>query len=86
MPVVFDYNAFILLSMNEDIVFFREDGTPAENVVLTNYDKKTGEYVFFELLGITGQAASINGKKKYKRLLIQRVFPYQLVNNDENVE
>ena len=63
----------------KDITFFRADGGKAENVVLKGgMDEKTGEAIFYELVGFSGEVGKmlINGKETFKRLFIRRVYPY----------
>ena len=56
-----------------EVAFFREDGAPAEGPVYVGGEGPDGEVMFFELLGLV--RPSIDGKPKYRRLLIRRVFP-----------
>lgn len=63
---------------NDEIVFLRPDNTLAQNAVVRNYDQATGEVMFFELLGFSGDIKGgvyVDGKEMYKRLFIQRVHP-----------
>ena len=62
-----------------DVVFFRADGKKSQNIVLKGgLDENTGETMFYELLGFSGEIGKmlIDGKETYKRLFIQRVYPY----------
>lgn len=63
-----------------NIAFFRDDGIPAEGPVYTGGETEDGEQVFFEVVGIAKPV--IDGKEKYRRLLIRRVFPYVLEGGD----
>lgn len=60
--------------------FFRADGTPANNAVYSAIDKEKGIYVHHEIVGLAGlngiPYVTINGKQKYRRIIIQPVYPY----------
>lgn len=66
------------------IKFFRADGTPAENSVGMCGEDRDGNVCFFELLGVLDDG-KIDGKAKFKRILIRRVFPY-VPGDDEEVQ
>lgn len=65
--------------MNKKVKFIRSDNSFAKNVVVKNYDKNTGEMIFYEIIGGSMEKPKpkllLNGKEPYKRLFIQRVFP-----------
>lgn len=72
----------------KDVVFFRADGKKAENVVLKGgIDETTEESIFYELIGFSGEVGKmlIDGKETYKRLFIQRVYPYLQKTDDTPV-
>lgn len=68
--------------MKEEVIFLRSDGELAtKSISERGVDKKTGEVIFFELLGFDHSVNNkkdfiLNGKKKFKRLVIQRVYPF----------
>ncbi len=62
------------------IIYLKKNGKVVKNTVFRNYDKNTGEVIFYELIGLNGDGEIkhqllLNGKKCYRRLFIQRVFP-----------
>ena len=70
---------------NGDIIFLRADGTPAENLVVWNCNSE-GYYTFFEILGQSEidvpKKLTLGGVEKYRRLMVQRVYPYGLVGEE----
>ena len=64
-----------------DIAFFRDDGMPAEGPVYVGGALEDGEQVFFEIIGLAKPV--IDGKEKYRRLLIRRVFPYASIDGED---
>lgn len=66
------------------IKFFRADGTPATNSVGMCGEDKDGNVCFFELLRKLDDA-KVDGKAKFKRILIRRVYPY-VPGDDEDVQ
>lgn len=54
--------------------FMRADGEPVETPVYAFGKDDRGIAHFYEIIGILDNA-KIDGKMKYKRLLIQEVFP-----------
>ena len=64
---------------NQAIKYMRPDGTLATNPVLAGgYNPETDKIIFHEIIGFSGDVKGgvyVDGKEKYKRLLIQRVFP-----------
>ncbi len=66
--------------LQEDIVFFTADGREATNAVGTMGEDKNGNLMFFELLGQSSigdiPCLQAKGKEKYRRLMIQRVYPH----------
>ena len=65
--------------VDRQIRFIRNDGSLAVNsVVAGGYDPKNGEVIFHEVVGFSGDVKGgvyVDGKEKFKRILIQRVFP-----------
>lgn len=65
----------------KEIIFLRTNGEVARNPVgERGSGEKTGEIIYFELLGFDHSMNDkkdfiLNGKKVYKRLVIQRVYP-----------
>jgi len=68
----------------EQIIFLRMDGTPVEYAVFEGgCDEATGEMIFFELIGYSGDVKPkllLNDCEVYKRLLIRRCFPAIKIN------
>ena len=66
----------------EAVVFCNKDGRLAQNVVCQCIDGTTGEKIFFEIIGQTGMdgvpQAVLDGTMKYRRVLIQRVYPQKI--------
>lgn len=58
----------------KDVFFQREDGTITENTVGVGGHGPNGEILFYEILDKIDNAA-IDGKLKYKRIIIKRVYP-----------
>lgn len=63
----------------KNIKFIRADNSFSGNAIFQNYDKNTGEMIFYELIGGSMENPKpkllLHGKEPYKRLFIQRVFP-----------
>lgn len=65
-----------------ELVYLRPNGDEAKNAIFQNYDKDTREIIFYELIGfsgdntVKGKKLFIDGQETYKRLFIQRVYPY----------
>lgn len=71
---------------NKEIIFLRLDGNIAVNGIGSRGVDENGDVVFFELLGFDHTMNDkkdfvLDGKKKYKRLVVQRVYPYIKQNN-----
>lgn len=64
-----------------NIAFFRNDGIPAKGPVYAGGELEDGEQVFFEVVGLAKPV--IDGKEKYRRLLIRRVFPYASIDGED---
>ena len=59
---------------DNNILFLRADGSPAEGAIYVGGEGPDGELFFFELIG--NIHPRLSGEEKYRRLLIRRVFPY----------
>ena len=57
----------------ETVVFVRADGTLAEHSVGIGGKDENGNLMFFEIMDDLRPV--IEGKAKYKRIIIRRVFP-----------
>lgn len=61
------------------ILYFRPNGERAENTIVESINKNDNEVIFMELLGISTPIKGglrIKGKETYKRLFVQRVYPF----------
>ena len=56
------------------VKFVHDDGSFAEHTVGSCGTDRDGSLMFWELLGMLDNGV-LNGKNKYKRLIIKRVFP-----------
>lgn len=59
--------------VGKQIVFVHADGTPATHGVGIHGEDADGNVRFFEIREAV--TPTFNGKKKFKRLIVQRVFP-----------
>lgn len=71
-----------------EVVYFRPDGTRATNAIV-NRESEDGEMIFMEIIGYSGDGGVkpkllLNGKEPYKRIYIQRVFPYVKVEDEDD--
>lgn len=71
-----------LSGVNDKIVFVRDDGTMATGAVGSRGTDKDGNLVFWEIQKLIDNGI-VNGKKKFKRIQIQRVFPCLPVDDEE---
>lgn len=67
----------------QEVLFQRPDGTLAEFDVGVAGTGKNGEVLFYEILDKI-DSPKINGKAKFKRILIQQVYP--VIKNPELLE
>lgn len=69
------------------VVFLREDGTIATNTIGTYGQTKEGAMCFWELIGQSQigdiPTVRIEGKKTYRRIMIQRVYPNVIIKKSE---
>ena len=68
LPEDFNFNG-------KKVFFVHADGTPATHAVGTHGEDKDGNLVFFEIVNDQVARPKLNGKDKYCRILVQRVFP-----------
>ncbi|MBQ6567247.1 MAG: hypothetical protein IJP62_03425 [Treponema sp.] len=57
------------------VFFVRADGSKATRAVAIGGEDKDGNLMFFEIASDQIARPKLNGKAKYCRMLIQRVFP-----------
>lgn len=72
-----------LIIDGQEVVFLREDGTLATNTIGQGGFGKDGECLFYEILDKLDNS-KINGKLKFKRIIIQRVYP--AIPNPDSLE
>lgn len=63
-----------LIVDGQEVVFLREDGTEATNTIGQGGFGENGECLFYEILDKL-QDGKVDGKLKFKRIIIQRVYP-----------
>ena len=66
----------------QKIHFVRADGTLTDNNVGIGGETPDGEVMFFEIMDLI--APKLNGKQKYKRIIIRRVFPVIVEPKNDN--
>lgn len=63
-----------------EVFFVRSDGELATGGVGSCGEDKDGNLIFYEILGQTGidgiPYLNIEGKQKFRRIIIRRVYPY----------
>lgn len=68
----------------KEVVFFRPDGTIATNSVAKGGVTEDGELMFFEIKD--SLRPILDGKNKYQRVVIGRVFPCIQVEEENDKE
>lgn len=68
----------------KEVVFFRPDGTRATNSVAKGGVTEDGELIFFEIKD--SLRPILDGKNKYQRVVIGRVFPCVKVEEENDKE
>lgn len=68
----------------KEVVYIRPDGTRATNSVGCGGVTEDGELMFFEVKDMLNPI--LDGKNKYKRVIIGRVFPYIQVEEEDGKE
>lgn len=73
-------------NLNGKKVFFvHADGTPATRAVGMHGEDTDGNVCFFEIASDKIARPKLNGKDKYCRILIQRVFPCVAAMEEEQI-
>jgi hypothetical protein len=70
----------------QPVTYMSAEGEIAGKSIHSREIRETGEIIFFELIGASiGKDVFVDGKKKYKRLFIRRVWPHVVVESEERM-
>lgn len=71
-----------LSSVSDRIMFLHKDGSLATGAIASRGEDKDGNLVFWEIQGLIDDGL-VDGKAKFKRIQVQRVFPALAIEEGE---